>query len=185
MGGTTGIPEVAASFSGGGFSNYVGSFVIQVWLIHHAKLANQSLLVHPTRIMLSMLTSKHLPLSSTRECTIRKCSSIVLVDSGRPLLILSIYSNGRVRLFPLYLFLGSLTFLNRCFRTGLSRCFGPVDKFPDLLDRPTRIDRRHLGIRTDVRRHCCSFKRRAARREQAPPWIPQSYAVHHWRRWLE
>lgn len=29
VGGTKGIPEVASEFSGGGFSNYVGSFIIE------------------------------------------------------------------------------------------------------------------------------------------------------------
>ena len=74
VGGTTGIPEVAADFSGGGFSNYVSSFVIQGWFIHHAEMANQSLRDPLTRIMLSILTSQNFLPASTRDCSTREYS---------------------------------------------------------------------------------------------------------------
>ena len=81
VGGTTGIPEVAASFSGGGFSNYVSSFVIQIWFIHPAEMANQSLGVHLTRIRPSVLTSQLFPPANTQDYTTRKCYPITSFKS--------------------------------------------------------------------------------------------------------
>lgn len=108
-----GIPEVGAFFSGGGFSNYVSSFVIQ--LIHHSEMANQSLRSHLTSLRPSMLISPPFPPANTRDYTTRKHSSVTSFGST----CLSIYLE-----LAAYVYFPTLLFLD------VNRRFGQA--YPDI-----------------------------------------------------
>jgi hypothetical protein len=74
VGGTQGIPEIAAPFSGGGFSNYVSLNPPSLVLCNNCiDMEKQSLLDRTGRIRLSRNTSITFPAVNTKDSSTRAC----------------------------------------------------------------------------------------------------------------
>jgi hypothetical protein len=115
VGGTQGIPEVAAPFSGGGFSNYVSLNPLSLVLCNNfIDMEKQSLPDRTGRMRLSRNTSITFPAANTKGSSTRACPSFTLhsihrLSFPRPLahhIALAVY----VHTFP-YLYINHLPLL--------------------------------------------------------------------------
>ena len=76
VGGTQGIPEIAAPFSGGGFSNYVSLNPLPlIFFNKHIDMENQSLPDRTGRMRVSRTTSITFPAANTKGSSTRACPS--------------------------------------------------------------------------------------------------------------